>query len=499
MQSNYSYLKDSIIEKPRQSTTNLPLKTTLDSNNQSIMHLKSAIEEYRKITKNLLKSVHFFFEMINNKYSTDLLVNEKQIKLYENFFDLFNFNHFNVKIEIEEFIKKESEISKSIDHLTMSNTTRTESVAIKNIYSSGKNEPEIKINSLLEKIQKLKNKNYKLKESNKKCHKKYLDLLKHFENHGATPPIDKLKIKPDFNNNNDSPRHRPHSLIIKDSGEHILNDTFEIFPHGATVSVNAFNPDNLSFSQSYSQVFDITRAKSIPLSKFENCSISPDRLKSKSRKKDIERHISEIDMLSREVKILKRELKEERLEKTILVAHYERSVIYEKESNNQIIKNLKNKLTSNFSEENRSLSYFEPRFESGLISNGKQQFEEDKSSISNNEFASILNSKIIQKNQTVSLLKKSLGSMLIEKRQLQGNLNEKTKEIGNLQSKLDQLENKTNVFTKQMSELELTNSHLTTKFMMAVEREGDCLLKYNQMKMKISVYEKMIQKLKARN
>ena len=113
------------------------------------------------------------------------------------------------------------------------------------------------------------------------------------------------------------------------------------------------------------------------------------------------------------------------------------------------------------------------------------------------EMASMLSSKIVQKNQTVNMLKNSLNNMLTEKRKLQANLKERSNEIEDLQKRIGAMENRSVVAAKDFSELEATNSQLTTKFLMSVEREGDIMKKYNQMKMKVTALEKLVEKMKA--
>ena len=78
-------------------------------------------------------------------------------------------------------------------------------------------------------------------------------------------------------------------------------------------------------------------------------------------------------------------------------------------------------------------------------------------------------------------------------------MNQKSNQIQELIDKIEKLEEKTKSVTSQMNDLEANNSHLTTKFIMSVEREGEIMKKYNQMKMQLASYEKIIKTLKEKS
>ena len=91
---------------------------------------------------------------------------EKELKIYENFYDLFNFNHFNVKIEIDEFIQKESEIRQSIDSIFIHNSNRSDGMTSKpNFQKAVENNKEIQ--KLEEKLLQTRKRKYFYKKANK--------------------------------------------------------------------------------------------------------------------------------------------------------------------------------------------------------------------------------------------------------------------------------------------------------------------------------------------
>lgn len=475
----------------------LPIKTSMDASNQTLQQLKSHFEDYRSATKTFLSSIQFFLDCVNNRYASDILVNEKELKLYESFFELFNFNHFNVRSEVDMYTKKESEISKAIESLTGVNAPRTESVVIKSAQTPNKNDPEKQIRRLQERTLKLKKQRDHIRESNKRMHQQYLDVIQRLEEQEASR-VQGGVINRSFDvlpTHND--RGRAHSVALRNSDNNSLNNTFEILPNGRTVSVNAFHPEPLDDTRSVSMVFEPRRSNSILSNVLSTGTKNSDKDKSRARKKDIERQRSEIDMLHREVGILKRELKEERQEKAILAGTYERSVRLEKESSHHMIQNLKNRLDASRADGAPSMSMnsaMQPS-ESNLDSVSRAELDDLRTS--QIEMASMLSSKIVQKNQTVNMLKNSLNNMLGEKRKLQTTLKDKSTEIDNLQKTIGALENKHVAAAKDYSDLEATTSQLTTKFLMSVEREGEIMKKYNQMKMKVTALEKLVEKMRG--
>jgi hypothetical protein len=468
----------------------------MDASSQTFQQLKAHFEDYRAVTKTFLSSMQFFIDCVNNKYTSDLLINEKELKLYESFFELFNFNHFNVRSEVEIYAKKEAEISRAIEAITGVNAPRTESVALKTAQTPLKNDPERQIRKLQERVSKLKKQRDHARDANQRMHQQYLDALQKMEEQDFSR-VGGQAVNRSFEILPHGDRGRAHSVALRNSDNNSLNNTFEILPNGRTVSVNAFHPEALNDSRSVSVVLDPKRSNSVLSNVLSTGSNNPDKEKNRARKRDIERHRSEIEMLNKEVTILKRELREERQEKAILAGTYERSVRLEKESSHHMIQNLKSRLDASKQDglppmSNQSAMQAS---DSNLDSVSRQDLDDLRAS--QIEMASMLSSKIVQKNQTVNMLKNSLNNMLTEKRKLQANLKERSNEIEDLQKRIGAMENRSVVAAKDFSELEATNSQLTTKFLMSVEREGDIMKKYNQMKMKVTALEKLVEKMKA--
>lgn len=482
-------------ERGPAKSVKLPLKSNSETPPQQLAIFKSLFDEHRNLTKGLLNSVHFFLESVTSRYAGHLLINEKDQKFYEGYFELFNFNHFNVKFELDDYFHKESEITKQIEQILSLTSSRTDQNVLRQTNLSIKVDYEKQIKTYQNKIQSQKRKLGLKKDSIKKLHEKYLDALKQIDDLN-----EKISLGMDLQRKDrrliGSNAH-PHSLVLNNSSDNELNKTFDIFLPGKNVSVNAFNPHDLGQSRSFTSISgNYQRNSACSNSKAPSLiSLDAENVKNKVRKRDIERYQKEIEMLNKELNLLKREIKEEKQEKAIVIGNYEKSVKYERESSFQMIKNLKNKLESNQSGDVRVENHFEtPGSRKSVIS--PNRFNGEDSGISQAEVTSMLSSKIVQKNQTVFLLKNSLNGMLTEKRQLQSNLNQKTNEISELQNKISLLENTSNKITKNMSELEMANSNLTTKFLMSVEREAEVMKKYNQMKMKLNTYEKLIDKLK---
>lgn len=474
----------------------LPLKNATDTSGQTLAQLKANVDEYRAANRTFLSSIQFFFDCVNNKYASDTLINEREMKMYDSFIELFNFNHFNVRAELDQYVKKEAELSKAIDALTAVNAPRTESIVQKTAQAPAKADPEKALRQLQVRVIKLKKQRDHLRDSNKRMHQQYLDTLQRLEEQELNRTQGNLMNRSFEAQGHYLEKGRTHSVALRDSDNNSLvnlNNTFEIFPQGRTISVAAFNPEQLSDTRSVSIILDPPkRSNSILSNALSTESNNPDKDKARARKREIERQRSEIDMLNKEVAILKRELREERQEKNIIINSYERSVKMEKDSNYQIIQNLKSRLDANRAEGSQSMALAS---DSGMDNVSRADLEEMRTS--QIEMASMLSSKIVEKNQTVNMLKKSLSSMLAEKRKLQTSLKDKSTEIDELQKKISGLENKQQAVAREVSELETTNSQLTTKFLMSVEREGEIMKKYNQMKMKLSAYEKLVEKLKG--
>ena len=314
---------ESPIEKERFKSVKLPLKSINESNTiQQMALIKASLEEYRVLIKTLLDNLSFFFESLNNKYIAEMQFTEKELKIYENFYDLFNFNHFNVKIEIDEFIQKESEIRQSIDSIFIHNSNRSDGMTSKpNFQKAVENNKEIQ--KLEEKLLQTRKRKYFYKKANKELHEKYVALMKRIENEQS---IDNMMRNNEFEFIKiDSIDHRPRSMIFNNSNDNILNNTFEILPNGQTASVEAFNPNISMNAKSVSNYWNKKDSMSNLSHLPSNKSISADKIKSKSRKKDIYRLESERQMLNKEIVILKQELKEEKMEKKFLIEKYEKT------------------------------------------------------------------------------------------------------------------------------------------------------------------------------
>lgn len=485
------------------SSYKLPIKTQTDAGGQNITQFKTLFDEYRAATRAFVSSMQFFFDSVNNKYAGDLIVNEREAKLYDNFIELFNFNHFNVRSELERYVKREAEIIKAVDSIFNTNAPRTESVVLKSAQPPAtKADHEKVVRKLEERISKYKKQRDHYKESNTRMHQQYLEMLQKIDDANASR-AQGGKVNRSFEmGQGGEERSRAHSAALRDSNNS-LNNTFEIYPAGKTPSQLAFNPEQISDRQSISMLLENNRSNSVLSRGLSIGSNKSDKNKEKvkQKKKDIERQQSEIEMLNKEVSVLKRELREERQEKALLIGNLERSVRMEKESSYHMMQNMKSRLEASKNSEVVNSGGPNPNQSQGQISDAnidaisKAELEEMRNS--QIEVTSMLSSKIIQKNQTVTMLKNSLNTMLGEKRKLQGTLKEKSSEIEDLQKKINELENKTQKQVKDYSELEATNSQITTKFLMSVEREGEIMKKYNQMKMKLTTYEKLVEKLKG--
>lgn len=484
------------------SSYKLPIKTQTDSAGQNITQFKVLFEEYRAATKAFVSSIQFFFDSINNKYAGDLIVNEREAKIYDNFIELFNFNHFNVRSELERYVKREAEIIKAVDGIFSTNAPRTESVVLKSAQPpTTKADQDKVVRKLEERVAKYKKQRDHYKESNTRMHQQYLEILQKIDDANASR-AQGGKVNRSFEMGQGDEKSRAHSVVLRDSNNS-LNNTFEIYPAGRTPSQLAFNPDQVTDTHSVSMLLENNRSSSVLSRGLSIGSNKSDKNKEKvkQKKKDIERQQSEIEMLNKEVSVLKRELREERQEKALLIGNLERSVRLEKESSYHMMQNMKNRLEASKNSEVINSGGPNQNQSQGQISDAnidavsKAELEEMRNS--QIEVTSMLSSKIIQKNQTVTMLKNSLNTMLGEKRKLQGTLKDKSTEIENLQKKISELENKTQKQVKDYSELEATNSQITTKFLMSVEREGEIMKKYNQMKMKLTTYEKLVEKLKG--
>ena len=473
----------SVVEKVKFNSVKLPIKGPIENSRETLNSLKSLVQKYRETVRGLLESLDKFFDFINNQYAQDTLGSLREAKFYQSCSDLFNFNHFDVQFEISEFIKKEEDIAKQFEGM-LSNNPRNDSFTSKTILQpqmQGELPEVFKLRNALDKIKRSRNKH---RQANKETYQKYLDTLRRMEEEQNN--MQNVQIDCSIDNGHNENR-RTFSADAKNSSDH---KSFEIFPNGNNVSLNAFNPD-IPESPQASLLSAITsgppQMRSIISSKF---SLSPEKVKHNARKRDMEQQKNEIDMLKKEINVLKRELADERNEKSISIANIERSVKYEKAHNQNVIHDLQHRLDiqREASKSNRNVDNHETR---------KLKKELDDLKASQLESSSIMSSKIDQKNKTVRMLKTSLGNMLSEKRDLQTALHDKKREINNLQDKINGLETASNTMQTEFNNLELTNSHLTTKFLMSVERESEMMKKYNQMKMKLRAYERLVEKMNA--
>jgi hypothetical protein len=486
----------------------LPLRPSSEVSKNNAEALRQVLEEYIDLVKHIKTSVVFFLDNISTKYNEALLVNQEELKLYENTLDLFTFNHFDMKQELKEFDKKEARlVSKADSFFGTGSRIRSESFIHKFGHgSNGKSKVDQNNEELQVKILKLNKKNKMLKKVIKDLRMKHQQALLNLEgiqvggnSKQKAEATNKEKILDAHSQNfdvtslekpssvNDLERRYSKNLLI-------MNKSFDSIPEENGPSAYAFNPNKDSRSRNFSLNPNGRRRPTFGDANmiFENMTDNA------SHKEDLGRQDDEIDLLNREVEILKREIREKNKEKALLIDKYEKSIRQEKESASKVIHNLRQNIKFKEEKESELASLNELTFMKYDPNRSVSKFDENRSQVSDLR-NSVLQTQMDKKNKTLNMLKESLDAILKEKQALQQQVNGKARDITDLQNQISSLENTKKKAINDISELEMTNSQLTTKFLSAVERENDLLKMYNQMKVKLRAYEKYINSLGNKN
>ena len=186
--------------------------------------------------------------------------------------------------------------------------------------------------------------------------------------------------------------------------------------------------------------------------------------------------------------MLKKELYEKNKEKSLLVDCYEKSLKFEKDTAGKMIRNLRKNIQIKEEQEVERLSVvnFNPLNSQNI--NGEGSFI-DAGQRS-------MTSQLEKKKRTLHALKSNLDNLLKEKQMLKSQVSAKNKQVEELVAKIGLLESSNQRAVKDCSDLELTNSQLTNKFIGAIERENNLLRQFNALKVKLRAYEKLIEEIK---
>lgn len=484
-------MESNLLPKRYSVAHGLPIRPTNDLSKSLFDGIRSAIDAYCLIVDSLKRSFIFFLENLSVRYENSAIAFDEEIRKYKDIVDLFTFNHFDLKLEVADFEAKQKSVLSKLDELfDGASRAKTELKSQKLNYSSCNGASMLKeVEDLKARVSKLKRKNDKMKKVIRDWRIKYQDLLKQMEaaETQAKQAATKKKTQPSFEdtafNSLDKPKSVNDAAWMKNRNQTNINKSFQFIPEERAMSKYAYNPNNQPNERHSYSVLGKRRAT------FGDIRMSIEDLSEQTGYRDnLSRQNNEIEMLNKEIDVLKKELYEKNKEKSLLVDCYEKSLKFEKDTAGKMIRNLRKNIQIKEEQEVERLSVvnFNPLNSQNI--NGEGSFI-DAGQRS-------MTSQLEKKKRTLHALKSNLDNLLKEKQMLKSQVSAKNKQVEELVAKIGLLESSNQRAVKDCSDLELTNSQLTNKFIGAIERENNLLRQFNALKVKLRAYEKLIEEIK---
>lgn len=491
-------MESNLIPKRYSLAQGLPIRPTNDLSKSIIDGLRSAVDDYCAMVDSLKSSFMFFLENVSAKYEDSAIAFSEEIRQYKDIVDLFTFNHFDLKLEVADFEAKQSGVLTKLEELLDSaGRGKNDLRSLKNNYGSSNGASKTKeFEDLKAKVTKLKHKNDKMKKVIRDWRIKYQDLLKQLETMEtqAKQTAARKKTQPSFEDIAFNSCEKPKSVNdvgwLNNRNQVNINKSFQFMPEERAMSKYAYNPNNQPNERHSSSVYVKRRAT------FGDIRMSIEDLSEQNGyRENLSRQNDEIDMLNREIELLKKELHQKSKEKSMLVDGYEKSLKFEKETAGKVINNLRKNIQIKEEKEIERLSVvnFNPM-------NSQKTIQVSQNVNGDNSFMNAgqksLISQLEKKKRTLQTLRSNLDNLLKEKQMLKNQVSSKNKQVEEMINKIALLENSNQKIVRDCSDLEMTNSQLTSKFLGAIERENNLLRQFNALKVKLRAYEKVIEEIK---